>query len=270
MATPTFSGIPYPTMTSSLRRDAISGQDLTLTGRRGSLGTQAPITAGYVMDSTTQSIITTGTMGMGTGLRGVPSVETLTESVIPRRVNQMDMEFQKVKLYDSRKRPESQIFEDSNGSAFSNYIAQRTSRVVEEYRRFKYEEARNLNQQFSPNFLAENRRASSLSLGQRAQSGSFTQLNQIPPSRIEETGPVEIVEWFTRDNGREHRTDRYEVTMDYRRGYQIPVYRRGQNFFMAMRMASGRALDLQRNPIFVTFNFGKKCTSGRLTALNFI
>lgn len=253
MATPTYSGIPYPATSVSLRRDAVSGTDLTLTGRRGSLGQQVPISAGYVLDSTNQSIMTTGT----TGMRGVPSVETLTESVVPRRVNQMDMEFQKVRLYDSRKRPDSQNFEDSNGAMFSNYIAQRTSRVVEDYRRFKYEEARNLGQSLAPSFLAEQRRASSLSLGQRAQSGSFTQLNQIPASRMEETGPVEIVEWFTRDNGREHRTDRYEVTMDYRRGYQIPVYRRGQNFFMAMRMASGRVLDLQRQPVFVTFNFGK-------------
>lgn len=254
MATPTYSGIPYPMTTTGIRRDTLSGTDL----RRGSFGQGTiSLTSGYGVDS---AMIPTS-MGSGTmisGLRGVPSVETLTESLMPKRVHQMDMEFQKVKLYDLRKRPDSQIFEESNGAMFSNYIAQRTSRVVGDYKSFKYEEARQMGHQFSGSFLSEQqRKASSLSLTLRAGSGSFTQLNQIPPSRIEESGPVEIMEWFARDNGKEHRTDQYEVALDYRRGHQIAVYRRGQTFFMAMKMSTGRSgMDLQRTPIFVTFNFG--------------
>ncbi|CAL8135549.1 unnamed protein product [Orchesella dallaii] len=280
MATPTYSGIPYPTSSSSLRRDTQLGsnRDLTIISqRRGSIGQQIPVTSGYVLDSSSSIIpapsmmTTSGQLGLvgqyatgtlSSGIRGDRSAETATESLIPKRVNQMDMEFQKVKLYDSRKRPDSQNFEESNGAMFSNYLAHRLARVVEDYRRYKYDEARNLNQQFSPSFLGEQqRRASSLSLTQRA--GSFTQLNQISASRIEETGPVEIIEWFQRDNGREHRTDRYEMIQDFRRGN--PVYRRGQNFFFAVRLASGRVLDLQRTPIFVTFNFGSNPSIGKNT-----
>jgi transglutaminase 1 len=66
-------------------------------------------------------------------------------------------------------------------------------------------------------------------------------------------GPVEQVEWFSRENAREHRTDRYEITQYLHKNY--PVLRRGQPFYFAIKLAS-RNMDLRNNPVFVTFNFG--------------
>jgi hypothetical protein len=171
-----------------------------------------------------------------------------------KRVNQMDMEFQRLKVYDSRKRPQSQNFEDSNGAFYSNYISQRVARVVEDYRRVKYDDAKQSLSQLGSMPSQEQlqqKRASSFNL---ARSGSFTNLAMTQSaSKIEETGPVEQVEWFSRENAREHRTDRYEITQYWKKSY--PVYRRGQPFFFAIRLAS-RSVDLARNPVFVTFNFG--------------
>ena len=166
------------------------------------------------------------------------------------RINQMDLETQRTKLYDIRKRSSAPIFEDNNGAYYSNYLVSRMHRIVEDYRQLKYDENRGN--------LEQLRRSSSISagLGMGLRSGSLNQsLNQLPiPLCPVLEGPIEVVEWFSRDNAREHRTDRYEIVSNPRKF--SPVYRRGQSFFMAVKVQS-RTFDLNRLPLLIYFNFGK-------------
>ena len=59
---------------------------------------------------------------------------------------------------------------------------------------------------------------------------------------------------YSRDNAREHRTDRYELVRD---NALSCVLRRGQPFFMALRMRD-RNFDARRDVLRVSFSFGKK------------
>ena len=63
---------------------------------------------------------------------------------------------------------------------------------------------------------------------------------------------VDTVEMYARDNAREHRTDRYELV---RENMSSCVLRRGQPFFMALRMKE-RNYDARRDVLRVSFNFG--------------
>lgn len=63
---------------------------------------------------------------------------------------------------------------------------------------------------------------------------------------------VDTVEMYSRDNAREHRTDRYELV---RENAPSCVLRRGQPFFMALRMRE-RNFDSRRDNLRVSFNFG--------------
>jgi hypothetical protein len=120
----------------------------------------------------------------------------------------------------------------------------RTNRILEDYRELKTEEASGR--------LELLRRSSTIS-GMGVRSGSWNHLLPVvltPPLE----GPVEQVEWFSRENAREHRTDRYEVVSNPKKLY--PVYRRGQGFFMAVKMVT-KSLDLSRQPLLVYFTFGE-------------
>jgi len=59
---------------------------------------------------------------------------------------------------------------------------------------------------------------------------------------------------YARDNAREHRTDRYELV---RENMSSCVLRRGQPFFMALRMKE-RNYDARRDVLRVSFNFGTR------------
>ena len=65
---------------------------------------------------------------------------------------------------------------------------------------------------------------------------------------------VDTVEMYSRDNAREHRTDRYELVRD---NASSCILRRGQPFFMALRMKD-RNFDARRDNLRVSFNFGKQ------------
>ena len=65
---------------------------------------------------------------------------------------------------------------------------------------------------------------------------------------------VDTVEMYSRDNAREHRTDRYELVRD---NALSCVLRRGQPFFLALRMRD-RNFDARRDVLRVSFSFGKK------------
>jgi len=65
---------------------------------------------------------------------------------------------------------------------------------------------------------------------------------------------VDTVEMYSRDNAREHRTDRYELVKD---NTLSCILRRGQPFFMALRMKE-RGFDTRRDNLRVSFNFGKE------------
>ena len=65
---------------------------------------------------------------------------------------------------------------------------------------------------------------------------------------------VDTVEMYSRDNAREHRTDRYELV---RETASSCVLRRGQPFFMALRMKE-RNFDSRRDNLRLSFNFGTR------------
>ena len=65
---------------------------------------------------------------------------------------------------------------------------------------------------------------------------------------------VDTVEMYSRDNAREHRTDRYELVRD---NTLSCILRRGQPFFMALRMKE-RNFDARRDNLRVSFNFGEQ------------
>jgi len=65
---------------------------------------------------------------------------------------------------------------------------------------------------------------------------------------------VDTVEMYSRDNAREHRTDRYELVRD---STSSCILRRGQPFFMALRMKE-RGFDARRDNLRLSFNFGKE------------
>ena len=65
---------------------------------------------------------------------------------------------------------------------------------------------------------------------------------------------VDTVEMYSRDNAREHRTDRYELVKD---NTFSCILRRGQPFFMALRMKE-RGFDARRDNLRLSFNFGKE------------
>lgn len=64
---------------------------------------------------------------------------------------------------------------------------------------------------------------------------------------------IDTVEMYPRDNAREHRTERYELVRD---NNSSTVLRRGQPFFMALRMKD-RTFDPRRDVLRVSFHFGK-------------
>jgi len=78
---------------------------------------------------------------------------------------------------------------------------------------------------------------------------------------------VDTVEMYARDNAREHRTDRYELV---RENMSSCVLRRGQPFFMALRMKE-RNYDARRDVLRVSFNFGSspQVTKGTKVVLPF-
>jgi transglutaminase 1 len=78
---------------------------------------------------------------------------------------------------------------------------------------------------------------------------------------------VDTVEMYSRDNAREHRTDRYELVRD---NASSCVLRRGQPFFMALRMKE-RNFDARRDVLRVSFNFGSspQVTKGTKVVLPF-
>lgn len=100
-------------------------------------------------------------------------------------VNQMDMEFQLMKLYDGRKRPNSQNWQESNGTFYSNYISERLGRIIKDYRRMKNEEGKLMSYQLGSALSSEMRRASSLNL---PRTGSFTNLTITGQGKLEEEG----------------------------------------------------------------------------------
>lgn len=63
---------------------------------------------------------------------------------------------------------------------------------------------------------------------------------------------VELMEFYPRDNAKEHHTDMYELVSDAQT--PTPVLRRGQNFFFAIRF--DRSFEQQRDFVRVNFNFG--------------
>ena len=67
---------------------------------------------------------------------------------------------------------------------------------------------------------------------------------------------VDTVEMYSRDNAREHRTDRYELVRD---NASSCILRRGQPFFMALRMKE-RNFDARRDNLRVSFSFGEPKT----------
>lgn len=64
---------------------------------------------------------------------------------------------------------------------------------------------------------------------------------------------VELTEFYSRDNSREHHTEQYDLVND--NILPNPVLRRGQNFFFAVRF--DRTFDKQQDMIRLVFCFGK-------------
>ncbi|CAG7834007.1 unnamed protein product [Allacma fusca] len=253
----TYSPIPFPVT----RRDSEI--------RRGSLTLQAAERRG----SATPSPIPTTIAPVETReRRDSVRVEIVDDNSSTRRVNSFDQDLQRLKINDSRKRPSSTNFEDSNAAAFSLYITNRVNRVVEDYQRNKQEEQRqrqsqNINQDQqgfpnSPQQLSLRRPLASFTSLSSQRSGSYAQLSNNPyqPGY----GPVEQIEWFPRDNAREHRTDRYEIINNVATKRSSPVFRRGQTFFMALKLSS-RKVDLAQQPLLVVLNFGSNPTIGKST-----
>lgn len=67
---------------------------------------------------------------------------------------------------------------------------------------------------------------------------------------------IDTVEMYSRDNAKEHRTDRYEIVRDNNSKATSTVLRRGQPFFIALRMKD-RAYDPRRDNLRISFSFGK-------------
>ncbi|XP_014370143.2 hemocyte protein-glutamine gamma-glutamyltransferase [Papilio machaon] len=65
---------------------------------------------------------------------------------------------------------------------------------------------------------------------------------------------VELTEFYSRDNAKDHHTDQYELVND--NILPNPVLRRGQNFFFAVRF--DRTYDKQQDVIRIVFCFGPK------------
>ncbi|CAH2104455.1 unnamed protein product [Euphydryas editha] len=65
---------------------------------------------------------------------------------------------------------------------------------------------------------------------------------------------VELTEFYSRDNGKDHHTDQYELVNDTI--LPNPVLRRGQNFFFAVRF--DRTYDKQQDVIRIVFCLGPK------------
>ncbi|XP_045458778.1 hemocyte protein-glutamine gamma-glutamyltransferase-like [Melitaea cinxia] len=65
---------------------------------------------------------------------------------------------------------------------------------------------------------------------------------------------VELTEFYSRDNGKDHHTDQYELVNDT--VLPNPVLRRGQNFFFAVRF--DRICDKQQDAIRIVFCLGPK------------
>lgn len=64
---------------------------------------------------------------------------------------------------------------------------------------------------------------------------------------------VELTEFYSRDNGKDHHTDQYELVNDT--VLPNPVLRRGQNFFFAVRF--DRICDKQQDAIRIVFCLGR-------------
>lgn len=64
---------------------------------------------------------------------------------------------------------------------------------------------------------------------------------------------VELTEFYSRDNGKEHHTDQYELVNDT--VLPNPVLRRGQKFFFAVRF--DRIYDKQQDLIRIVFSLGE-------------
>lgn len=266
-----YSQIPFPVTRrdSEIRRGSLTRFDSSTIERRGSL---------TLVSSPTNVVSTSNNVGREESRererRDSIRVEVIDENSPTRRVNSFDQDLQRLKLYDTRKRPSSNNFEDANASQYSLYITNRANRVLEDYQRGKQEEQKlsqlqlqnnqDANQSASIAHLLPQQRRPLLSSSSvnfsGSRSGSFAQLTY-NPNQVGE-GPVEQIEWFPRDNAREHRTDRYDVVNNQPPRRSYPVFRRGQNFFMALKLSS-RNVDLARQPLFVFFNFGSNPTIGK-------
>lgn len=64
---------------------------------------------------------------------------------------------------------------------------------------------------------------------------------------------VELTEFYSRDNSKDHHTEQYDLVND--NILPNPVLRRGQNFFFAVRF--DRTYDKQQDMIRIVFCFGK-------------
>lgn len=164
MSIPTYSGIPYPAVTKTERY------------------VPAVPSVGFVPEQRDRDIQPIPSYPRE---RALSFGEVQQDTSSPAKMmHQMDMEFQRVKLYDARKRPQSTNFQESNGGAYSNYIVGRVARILKHYRRVKYEEARQI--QGLPQQQPIQRTSSSMSL---ARSGSFTNL-AMTQSKTEEYGNI--------------------------------------------------------------------------------
>ena len=263
-----YTPIPFPVT----RRDSATRRDSEI--RRGSvtLAATAVERRGSLTPAASAAVISVVEQ-REKDRRDSLRLEVTDDNTPTRRVNTFEQDLQRLKIYENRKRPASNIHEDSNGSNHSLYITNRIARVVDDYQRARQEEQKlgqlqvyqNQDQPGFPVFQPQlpQRRPLSASLSTNQRSGSFAQLLNNAPANLG-SGPVEQIEWFPRDNAREHRTDRYDVVNNIppRRAY--PVYRRGQNFFMALKL-SARNVDLTRNPLLVVFNFGSNPAIGKST-----
>lgn len=272
MSTGTYSAIPFPITRrdSEIRRGSLT---LAAAERRGSL-TVVPTTSAVAIAETRER----------ESRRESIRLELIDDNSGARRVNSFDEDLQRSRIQEIRKRPSSYNFEDANGANYSLYISSRVNRVVEDYRRGKEEEQKlnpsafnngssngpyNLQNQdgnlpvlLQPQLPLRRPLASlNSNIGQR--SGSFAQLTYNPHQLG--NGPVEQIEWFPRDNAREHRTDRYEVVNNLPPNRAYPVLRRGQNFFLAIKLANRNNVDLSRQPVLLVFNFGSNPVIGKST-----
>jgi len=107
------------------------------------------------------------------------------------------------------------------------------------------------------------RYAEDLDRRRRAERAAEDGRTEVPSDVLK----VDTVEMYSRDNAREHRTDRYELV---RENAPSCVLRRGQPFFMALRMKE-RGFDTRRDNLRVSFYFGSnpQVTKGTKVVLPF-